>query len=96
MYPFQKTKGLSIATENVALHHRSVSNGLEVFLCPSIPISSTQIKFQIDGETIISKSFSTSPDNPYHVIIEWEKISTVSNVLMILLDGEEEILRIQI
>lgn len=96
IYPFQKTKGLSIATENVALHHRSVSHGLEVSLCPSISIISAQLKFQVDGKTIISKLFSTSPDNPYHIIIEWEKISTSSNILMILLDGEEEILRIQI
>ena len=96
IYPFQKTKGLSIATENVALHHRSVSHGLEVSLCPSIPIISAQLKFQVDGKTIISKLFSTSPDNPYHMIIEREKISTSSNILMILLDGEEEILRIQI
>ena len=96
IYPFQKTKGLSIATENVALHHRSVSHGLEVSLCPSISIISAQLKFQVDGKTIISKLFSTSPDNPYHMIIEREKISTSSNILMILLDGEEEILRIQI
>ena len=72
-------------------------NDIEVNLeDQKIIYGNNQIKFQIDGETIISKSFSTSPDNPYHVIIEWEKISTVSNVLMILLDGEEEILRIQI
>ena len=96
IYPFQKTKGLSIATENVALHHRSLSHGLEVSLCPSISIISAQLKFQVDGKTIISKLFSTSPDNPYHIIIEREKISTSSNILMILLDGEEEILRIQI
>ena len=96
IYPFQKTKGLSIATENIALHHRSVSHGLEVSLCPSISIISAQLKFQVDGKTIISKLFSTSPDNPYHIIIEREKISTSSNILMILLDGEEEILRIQI
>ena len=96
IYPFQKTKGLSIATENIALHHRSVSHGLEVSLCPSIPIISAQLKFQVDGKIIISKLFSTSPDNPYHITIEWEKISTSSNILMILLDGEEEILRIQI
>ncbi len=95
IYPFQKTKGLSIATENVALHHRSIPHGLEIFICPSIPINSAQLKLQVSGETVSSQLFSTSPDAPYQTTIKWKEIPIDGGVVLILSNGEEEILRIQ-
>ena len=95
IYPFQETKGLSIATERVALHYQPVTGGLQVFICPSTPIDSAQLDLQIGDRTVSSEIFGTSPDAPYQTTIKWTKLPDDDEAMLILNGGEEEILRIR-
>lgn len=96
IYPYQQTGGISQANGDAVVKAILEEGKVEIDLCPSRALQNASFEVREDGRTLVRRRLAAAPDAPFNTVVELASVPVAGEVLLIIYEGEVELLRVRL